>query len=217
MISRLQHLGYSLSVRALFDTPKLSALAQSIGQHQGILIPKNLITTDTERITPDLLPLIDLTQSDIDHIVKSVPGGSANIQDIYALSPLQDGILFHHLMSKSGDPYLLFISTAFSDRESLDQYLTTIQKIVDRHDIMRTSFVWENISTPAQVVWRKAPLSVTELQLDPADGPIAQQLKSRFDPLYHRIDLTQAPLLRFVTAQESDGRWILIQLQHHLI
>ncbi|KAL1915185.1 uncharacterized protein VTP21DRAFT_7461 [Calcarisporiella thermophila] len=38
-----------------------------------------------------------------------------------------------------------------------------------------------------------------------------------FNPLHHRIDLRQAPLIRFITAQESDGRWILVRLQHHLI
>ncbi|MBD8900635.1 hypothetical protein, partial [Rhodanobacter sp. DHG33] len=40
----------------------------------------------------------------------------------------------------------------------------------------------------------------------------------RFDPRHHRIDLTQAPLLRFAVTQEPDtGRWLVLQLMHHLI
>jgi thioesterase domain-containing protein len=164
-----------------------------------------------------MLPLIDLSQAEIDRIVGQVPGGIANIQDIYALSPLQEDILFHHLLAREGDPYLLIAQMAFADRERLDRYLSAVQQVVNRHDILRTGFVWEHLSTPAQVVWRQAPLPVTELTLDPVDGPITEQLAQRFDPRQHRIDLRQAPLLRFVIAQDSEGRWLMVQLLHHLI
>ncbi|WP_350307763.1 condensation domain-containing protein, partial [Photorhabdus viridis] len=80
-----------------------------------------------------------------------------------------------------------------------------------------TAFIWQGLSAPAQVVWRQAPLSVAKLTLDPADGPIGEQLAHRFDPRQYRFDLSQAPLLRFVAAQETDGRWQVLQLQHHLI
>ncbi|KAF9271780.1 hypothetical protein BGZ68_003073, partial [Mortierella alpina] len=91
MIEQLRRIGLSLSVRALFDTPVLSVLAASLNKHEAVPeTPANLITAPTTEITPDLLPLIDLTQGDIDRIVDQVPGGVANIQDIYSLSPLQD-------------------------------------------------------------------------------------------------------------------------------
>ncbi|KAF9556981.1 hypothetical protein EC968_007867 [Mortierella alpina] len=216
MISRLHRLGHSMAVRTLFESPILSVLAQSIDQHINVVVPPNLITPGTTRITPEMLPLIDLDQSDIDRIIGHVPGGTSNIQDIYALSPLQDGILFHHLMAENGDPYVLYTTMAFDSKKLLDRYLAAVQQVVDRHDILRTSFVWQNLSTPAQVVWCHAPLSVTEVQLDPTAGPVATQLKQVCDPRNNRMDLTQAPLLRFVITQESSGRWILAELLHHL-
>ncbi len=217
MIERLRRLDLTVSVRALFDKPTLKALAQSLGQHQEVITPPSLITTDTTALIPAMLPLIDLSQAEIDRIIEQTPGGVANIQDIYALSPLQDGILFHHLMATEGDPYLLISHMIFADRELLNRYLHAVQQVVNRHDILRTAFVWDKLSTPAQVVWRHAPLSITELSLAIVDGPIAEQLNQRFDPRHHRFDLTQAPLLRFVIAQDSDGRWQLIELLHHLI
>ncbi|MCG1042450.1 amino acid adenylation domain-containing protein [Mycetohabitans sp. B8] len=217
LMERLRRQGLSVSVRALFDTPVLSALAQQVGQHREVVVPANAITPDTTAITPAMLPLIDLTQADIDRIVEQVPQGVANIQDIYALSPLQDGILFHHLLATEGDPYLLTAQLAFDSRARLDQYLEAVQQVIHRHDILRTAFVWQGLSTPAQVVWRRARLSVTELTLDPADGPIAEQLAQRLDPRRYRVDLTQAPLLRCAVAQDTDGRWLLVELLHHLI
>ncbi|QPB24392.1 amino acid adenylation domain-containing protein (plasmid) [Rhizobium sp. 007] len=165
-----------------------------------------------------MLPLIDLTQEEIDRIVATVPGGVGNIQDIYGLSPLQDGILFHHLLASRGDPYLLVSQMAFADRGLLERYLAAVQQVVDRHDILRTAFVWEGLSSPAQVVWRKAPLQVSEVELDDCDGSGAEELRRRFDPRRQRIDLGRAPLLRFVIAREpGSGRWLLLELQHHLI
>ncbi|KAG0161906.1 hypothetical protein DFQ30_004959, partial [Apophysomyces sp. BC1015] len=116
-----------------------------------------------------------------------------------------------------GDPYLLIAQLAFDTRARLDQYLDAVQQVVNRHDILRTAFVWEGVSTPSQVVWRHASLSITELKLDAADGSIAEQLARRFDPRHTRVDLTQAPLLRFAVAQDMDGHWMVVQLLHHLI
>ncbi|KAK3806970.1 MAG: Non-ribosomal peptide synthetase module [Benniella sp.] len=217
MIERLRRIGLSLAVSALFKTPTLSALVQSLDIHKACEAPTNLITSHTTNIVPEMLPLIDLSQTDIDHIINLVPGGVSNIQDIYALSPLQEGILFHHLLATEGDPYLLISFMSFETRELLDKYLEAIQKVVDRHDILRTAVLHEHLSVPAQVVWRHASLSVNELELDPLDGPILDQLKKKLDPRKHRIDITQAPLLRFTIARDTDGQWILAQLLHHLI
>ena len=217
MLERLQRHGLKTDARPLFAKPVLADFAASLDGGREDDVPVNRITHQTTAITPELLPLIALTQSDIDSIVAGVPGGVANIQDIYGLSPLQDGILFHHLLSKEGDPYLLVGQMAFGSRDLLDRYVDAVRQVVDRHDILRTSIVWDGLSAPAQVVWRRAPLVVSEVVLD-GEGPAEEQLARRFDPRFHRIDLRQPPLLRFAVGADPDrGRWLLLVLLHHLI
>ncbi|WKA26398.1 non-ribosomal peptide synthetase [Bradyrhizobium roseum] len=164
-----------------------------------------------------MLPLVRLRAEEIAGIVATVPGGAANVQDIYPLAPLQEGILFHHLLAGEGDPYLLDLLVGFADRARLDAYLGALQAVIDRHDILRTAVVWEGLPEPVQVVWRRAPVVVEEVVLAAAAGDAATQLRERFAPRRYRLDVRQAPLVHLFIAQDpSSGRWLVQHLFHHL-
>jgi hypothetical protein len=179
-------------------------------------VPPNLIDPHCTRITPQLLPLITLTQDEIDSAVATVSGGVANVQDIYPLAPLQHGMLFHHLAQAVGDTYVSLHLLAFDARHRLDCFLRALQSVVNRHDILRTGFAWQGLSQPVQVVWRRAPLPIDEVALEGPD--VARQLRERFDPRHTRLALTQAPLLRAHVAHDAQhDRWLLCLLQHHAI
>ncbi|XP_031637583.1 uncharacterized protein LOC116350014, partial [Contarinia nasturtii] len=163
-----------------------------------------------------MLPLIDLSQAEINTIVGQVPGGVANIQDIYVLAPLQQGILFQHMMADHGDPYLLVTCLHFNDRAVLDRYAAALQQVIERHDILRTAFIWEGLSEPAQVVLRHVPSLLSEVTLNDTNEPVVEQLSNRFNPRHYKLDLTQAPLLRLIATPMSDGGWMALELMHHV-
>ncbi|WP_061872385.1 non-ribosomal peptide synthetase [Serratia marcescens] len=217
LMAQLRRAGWGTNVQTLFSTPTLSALAQAMSAQGEVDIPENRILPGGASITPEMLPLATLSQPEIDAVVAQVPGGVANVQDIYALSPLQEGILFHHLLAERGDPYQLSAVLRFDSRARLDAWLAAMQQVIDRHDILRTAFITQGMSSPVQVVWRKAELALSERRFDPADGPIWQQLAASFDPLQQRQDLTRAPLLNFTVTQEEDGSWCALLQWHHLI
>ncbi|OPA89014.1 non-ribosomal peptide synthetase, partial [Pseudomonas fluorescens] len=180
-------------------------------------VPANGIPAGAERITPAMLTLSDLSQDEIDRIVATVDGGVANIQDIYPLAPLQEGILFHHVSAGQGDPYVMQSQFAFDNLERFEAFAQALQAVMDRHDILRTGVVWDGLQQPSQVVWRKARLPVQALQLDPADGEIAAQLHALFDARHYRLDVTQAPLLRLVHAEDpAHQRIVATLLFHHM-
>ena len=223
VIERMRSSGLAVDVRTLFAQPRLVDLATAILKRpvETVVVPPNRIPTLCEVITPDMVPLVELTAEEIEQIVGQVRGGAANIQDIYPLAPLQEGIFFHHLMGGGeSDPYVLGMLFRFDRRERLERYVKAMQKVVERHDILRTAVLWEGLSQPVQVVQRRAQLEMEEVELADAargmDGS-GQQLYERFHPRRYRMDVRRAPLLRLHVGQDQqDGRWLMMVLLHHL-
>ncbi len=210
--------GYRLPVKATFNAATLAEAALQIQTDAAhtVACPPNRITENTPRITPELLPLVTLTQDQIDTIAAAVVGGTRNIQDIYPLSPLQEGILFHHLMTQEQDPYLLRTVLAFNTRAQLDAFVAALRAVIERHDILRTSIHWQLLEQPVQVVQRVAPLTLVEVE-QPANE--ARMLAS-LDQQRPQFDLRSGPLLMAVAAPAVDtgsASWMLGILAHHII
>ena len=217
LVARIKRHGLQTDVRTLFANPNPSGLAAAAGGAANVVVPPNLIPPGCDAITPDMLTLATLSQAEIERIVAGVPGGAANVQDIYPLAPLQEGILFHHLLATEGDPYLIQTLLTFDTRERVDAFLDALRAVIARHDILRTAIVWEALPEPMQLVWRDAPLVVEEFSLDAGDGDAAEQLRLRFDPRKLRLDVRQAPMLRGALAHDpATRRWLLLILSHHL-
>ncbi|WP_275761271.1 non-ribosomal peptide synthetase [Ralstonia pseudosolanacearum] len=218
LMSLVEQAGWRADVSRLFLQPTLAGFSASITVADAVDIPANRIASGCTRITPSMLPLASLSQAAIDRMAAQVPGGAANIEDIYPLAPLQEGILYHHLMAKQRDPYLLFAMFRMDSRTRLEAFAQGLQSLIARHTILRTAVIWDGLDEPMQVVWRQARLERQPMRLDAADGDIATQLKQRFDQGLHGLDLRQAPLMRLVFAEDAaSGGWVAMLVFHHMV
>ena len=218
MLDRLRRHGLIGDVRRAFVSASLTEFAGTLGSQiaSHTHVPPNLIPPDCERITPNMLNLVQLEASDLERIMESVPGGAANVQDIYPLTPLQEGILFHHLLDGTGgDTYVVTTLLRLSSREQIEELVAALQSVIDRHDILRTAVLWRQLAQPMQVVYRNAILPVEEVTLD-SQVEEAEQLKEWLRPDQQRLDLRKAPLMRLQVATTQAGRYALLQV-HHII
>jgi amino acid adenylation domain-containing protein/FkbH-like protein/thioester reductase-like protein len=220
LMERLRRVGLTGEVRRVFESPTLADLAgaltrQTTAHYEA---PPNLIPLACEAITPEMLSLLKLDDVHIDKIARAVPGGIANIQDIYPLAPLQEGILFHHILNDPrGDPYVVPTLLMVATRERVDKFTAALQQVIDRHDILRTAVLWEQLPQPVQVVYRNATLPVEEVALGTHESA-AEVCGAWMSPEEQRLNLGEAPLIRVKVAEDKIKRqWYVLFQLHHII
>ncbi|KPA91113.1 putative polyketide synthase component, partial [Pseudomonas asplenii] len=127
-------------------------------------------------------------------------------------------MLYHHLATSVGDPYVMQAQFEFAGLKQLHAFVHALDAVIERNDILRTSVHWQGLGEPVQVVWRRAPLALERIDSDPHGGDALGQLQQRFDPRHYRLDLNQAPLLRLAYAHDEQAdRWFGILLFHHIL
>lgn len=161
--------------------------------------------------------LTELDRRQIDIVMQSAAGGAKNVQDIYPLSPLQEGMLFHHLLNEHNDTYVLSTLFELESETLIANLVDALQKVMRRHDVLRTAVLWERLASPLQIVQRDATLPVQRVVLKSHPAAM-EQFKERMKPGQQRLKLQEAPLMRLhVAADTHSSKWYALLQLHHLI
>ncbi|MDQ3824966.1 MAG: condensation domain-containing protein, partial [Actinomycetota bacterium] len=165
--------------------------------------------------TPSDFPLARLDQEQVDRIA----GDGRGVEDIYPLTPMQAGMLFHSLVDSSSGAYIDQVRmrlSGVSDSQALGQ---AWQRVVDRTPILRSAVVWEGVDEPLQVVQcqAKVPTTYHDWRHLCHEDRESTQRQVLAEDRAAGIELTQAPLMRLVIARLSDDEVLLIWTSHHLL
>ena len=142
-----------------------------------------------------------------------------DIEDIYELSPMQQGMLFHTLYSPKSGTYIeqsVFAIEGAFDVSALER---AWQRIVERHTILRTSFLWEDLEKPLQVVHRRVSLRLEQHDWRALSSEAQQQrLRSFLETDRGRgFELGIAPLMRLMLIRVAENACKLVWSRHHLL
>ncbi|MFD7664968.1 amino acid adenylation domain-containing protein [Streptomyces sp. NPDC059788] len=216
LVERLRARGIAVDVRTLFAAPTVARLAAAEVRGE-VEVPPCRIPERASAITPEMVPFSGLSARELADAVAGVPGGAANVADVYPLAPLQAGLFFHHqLEARDGhDPYLLQQVLRFDSRARLDAFVAAWQHVVDRHDVLRTALAWQGLPHPVQVVYRHAGIPVIEVDPGRAAGDDATRLLA--EAAGTALDLGRAPLMDAHITAEPGSRWIMLLRMHHII
>ena len=135
-----------------------------------------------------------------------------NIEAIYPLSHMQQGMLFHTLLAPQSEVYFDQASWTIQADVNVEAFRRAWRQVVERHPILRTAFLWERREKPLQIVRRRVelPWEVHDWRdLDPEE----QQHRIEAYVVADRtrgFELGEPPLMRFALLRLADDVWYFV-------
>lgn len=180
---------------------------------QGLIA--HCLSPEAGSLTPRDFPLAGLSQEALD----ALPYHFRDIEDIYPLSPMQEGMLFDTLMAPQSGIYVM--QDRFDLRGSIDGeiFRRAWQRMVDRHAALRTSFLWETLFRPCQIVHRHVQLPF-EYHDWRTFSPAEQE--ARLEALlaeerHQGFDFLKPPLITIRLFRLGEDRYCFVRSYHHIL
>ncbi len=141
------------------------------------------------------------------------------LQDVYPLSPLQQGMLYHSLSARRPGVDVEQILCTLREELDVAAFERAWQRAAQRHDILRTSFRWEGLTGPRQEVHRSVHVPLQQEDWRALSPP---ELAARFEDFLNAdrqrgCDLTAAPLMRLALLRTGELAYRLVWTFHHLL
>ncbi|MEV4130350.1 amino acid adenylation domain-containing protein, partial [Nocardia sp. NPDC049707] len=205
--SRARSAGVVFTPREMFESRTVAALATLARSEDPAALGEHDETAG---------PLVELAPADADRLAQAYP----NLVDVWPLTSLQSGMLFHALLAESSiDAYIVQFMVDLGGDVDADRLRVAAEAVVDRHVNLRVAFAEDGDGNPVQVVldgvavpWRFVDLS----DPDPAAAAAAVERFMAVDMATH-FDMGAAPLVRFVLIRSAADAHHLLVTSHHIL
>lgn len=173
------------------------------------------VNLEISRLTPADVTHRRLSVSMLNTLQERYP-----VEDIYPLSPMQEGLLFHALVDEKSDSYFEQITYQMTGKLDISSVKASLGALMARYSVLRTLFLHEGYDRPMQVVLKERPLDFTYHDIREACREErkevvieAWQQKDRS----RKFDLSKDLLIRVLILQVGDEEYAFIWSHHHII
>jgi amino acid adenylation domain-containing protein/non-ribosomal peptide synthase protein (TIGR01720 family) len=178
-------------------------------------IINHCLTAEASGYTPSDFPLAGLGQEALD----GVAAAYGRIEDIYPLAPMQQGMLFHSLYAPASGTYFEQLNCLLAGGLDVAAFKRAWQRVIERHAVLRTAFIWEGLDEPLQVVLKEAASPFKEL--DWSGLPPSEQ-QARLETLLASeraagFELSRAPLMHLILIKLGAEAHEFIWSHHHAL
>ncbi len=207
LIAKARKQGLRFTPKEFFAHPTIEALARLLGSREPA-------PTAPALPTPSRSIVADATE----HSALQALAGTA-LEDVYPLSPLQKGLLFHSLLEGGNGVYVNQLQAELQGPLVPERYLAAWHATFAAHPLMRTAVLWQGLDEPMQGVCRDLQLPVQRLDWSTLDEPQRQQALIEYCQADRAqgFDPQRPPLQRIALIHLDQQRTWLVWSRHHLI
>jgi amino acid adenylation domain-containing protein/non-ribosomal peptide synthase protein (TIGR01720 family) len=175
-----------------------------------------------ERYTPSDFSSATLAQAELDALARhaaAVDGGGPNLEAIYPLSPAQQGMLYESLAAPGTGRHVEQGTFVIEGPLDLGAFDRAWQRVVARHGVLRTRFVWADRDEPLQVVLARVrlPIALQDWRGVPAHEDAERCAAYLAEDRRRGFDLAEAPLVRVSVMRLGETRHRVAWTFHHIL
>jgi amino acid adenylation domain-containing protein len=215
--SRAHKAGLAVTPRHLFQHQTIAELAEAVrhGAATGEEAVKETGAESSAETAPGRFSLSRLAPEE----VAALPRRIEEIEDIYPLTPLQEGMLFHTLMAPRSGIYLMQDRFELQGQVDVAAFRDAWDRVIRRHPVLRTGFVWETQSAPHQIVYKNLDVPFAyfdwrHLHQREQDSCLDILLRAELE---EGFDLARPPLLRLRLFRLGEDRYRFVRSHHHIL
>ena len=141
------------------------------------------------------------------------------IKNIYNLTPLQEGMLFHYLLEPDTTTYVEQMVFSVEGNINIEAIEKSFNMLIERHDSLRTVFYYKNVDKPLQIVLKNRKASVTIKDVSSLDLNDAEKFVEEFKTMDIKrgFDLSKDLLMRLALIKTAANSYKIIWTHHHII
>ena len=218
-IARARRAGLTVNNKDLFQHQTVAALAAACApSSDATRVVATARDSDSTRF-PAARASHDQLQRLLATLIAAPSGDAPAVEDIYELAPMQQGMLFHTLDAPTSGVYCSRLAYRLHGALDSAAFAQAWQDMLARHPILRTSFHFEDLDKPLQVVHAHATVDVEQQDWRSVDeAERERRLDALLDEQGRRgFALDQAPLLRLILIHWDVDRWQFVLVHHHLL
>lgn len=143
-----------------------------------------------------------------------------NVMDMYFLSPMQQGMLYHHLLNPGQKEYFQQLSFNLKGELDIGLFEQSFNKLIERHQVLRTNFVYEKTKQPIQIVFRERTCNIefTDISSCREAAEKAARIEEYLEQDREKgFDLSRDPLVRMAVLRIDHEEYKVIVSFHHII